>query len=126
MKTTLNHIALQYSNKKDAEIFFTDILGIQKIKSFNLTESFSKEIFDINQPIDIDVFDNGYTRFEVFFTNIKNKPSFYHICIEVDNKEEFIDKCKKHKLNPYFVNKGEKQLLFVKDFSDNLYEIKEK
>ena len=45
MKTTLNHIALQYDNKKEADIFFTDILGIKKIRSFDLTESFSKEIF---------------------------------------------------------------------------------
>lgn len=126
MKTSLNHIALQYDNKKDAEIFFSDILGIKKIRSFSLTEEFSNEIFGIDQPVDIDVFDNGDIRFEIFYTDIKNNLSFTHVCIEIDDKELFIDKCKKNGLKPYFVKKGEKNLLFVRDFSDNLYEIKEK
>jgi len=47
MKTSLNHIALQYTNRSDAEIFFSDILGIEKIRSFNLTDVFSEEIFEI-------------------------------------------------------------------------------
>jgi len=126
MKTTINHIALQYANKNEAKIFFSDILGLKNIRSFNLTSNFSKEIFGINQPVDIEVYDNEETRFEIFFTEFKNDKSFTHICIEIENKEKFISLCKKHNLKPYYVIKGDKKLLFVKDFSNNLYEIKEK
>ena len=126
MKTSVNHIALQYSDRKKAEIFFTDILGIPKIRSFTLSDQLSEKVFGIEKTIDVDVFDNESVRFEIFITDQKNKPSFVHTCIEIDNKEEFIKICNKNGLDPYIVPKGDKELLFVKDFSDNLYEVKEK
>lgn len=126
MKTSLNHIALQYSDRKKAEIFFIDILGIPKTRSFTLSDQLSEKVFGIGKTIDIDVFDNGNVRFEIFIIDHENKPSFLHTCIEIDNKEEFINSCKKNGLEPYIIPRGEKELLFVRDFSDNLYEIKVK
>ncbi len=126
MKTSLNHVALQYSDRKKAEIFFTDILGIPKTRSFTLSDQLSEKIFGIEKTIDIDIFDNGNVRFEIFITDQKNKSYFSHTCIEIDNKEEFINSCKKNGLKPYIILKGEKELLFVRDFSDNLYEVKVK
>lgn len=126
MTTSLNHIALQYQNKRDAEIFFSDILGIPKTRSFTVSADLSKEIFGITKNVDVDVFDNGIIRFEIFYMVDTHHSSFSHICIEVESKEKFIQTCKKYKLNPYIVIKGEKKLLFAKDFSNNLYEIKNK
>jgi len=126
MKTSLNHVALQYSDRKKAEVFFTEILGIPKTRSFTLSDQLSEKVFGIGKTIDIDVFDNGNVRFEIFITDYQSTPSFSHTCIEVDNKEEFINSCKKNGLEPYSIPKGEKELLFVRDFSDNLYEIKGK
>ena len=126
MKTSLNHIALQYINRKEAKIFFTDILGIPKTRSFTLSAQLSEEVFGIEKTVDIDVFDNGNVIFEIFITDDKSKSSFSHICIEIENREEFIKSCKKNGLKPYIIPKGEKQLLFVRDFSDNLYEIKDR
>ena len=126
MATSLNHIALQYQNKRDAEIFFSDILGIPKTSSFTVSADLSKEIFGITKNVDVDVFDNGIIRFEIFYMVDTHHSSFSHICIKVESKEKFIQTCKKYKLNPYIVIKGEKELLFAKDFSNNLYEIKNK
>lgn len=126
MTTSLNHIALQYQNKRDAEIFFSDILGIPKTRSFMVSADLSKEIFGITKNVDVDVFDNGIIRFEIFYMVDTHHSSFSHICIEVESKEKFIQTCKKYKLNPYIIKKGEKELLFAKDFSNNLYEIKNK
>lgn len=126
MTTSLNHIALQYQNKRDAEIFFSDILGIPKTRSFTVSADLSKEIFGITKNVDVDVFDNGIIRFEIFYMVDTHRSSFSHTCIEVESKEKFIQTCKKYKLNPYIVIKGEKKLLFAKDFSNNLYEIKNK
>ncbi len=126
MTTSLNHIALQYQKKRDAEIFFSDILGIPKTRSFTVSADLSKEIFEITKNVDVDVFDNGKIRFEIFYMIDIHHSPFSHICIEVESKEKFIQTCKKYKLNPYIVINGEKGLLFVKDFSNNLYEIKNK
>jgi len=124
-ETALNHVALQCSDKEKAEIFFTKILGIPKLKSFTLSEDLSESIFGIKSSVEIDVYDNGVTRFEVFIGE-GSKPKYEHTCIEIDNKEEFIVRCKTYGVEPLIVKKEGKDLLFVKDFSANLYEVKEK
>ena len=126
MTTSLNHIAVQYQNKRDAENFFTDILGMNKTRSFTVFDDLSKDIFGIIKNVDVEVFDNGKLRFEIFYTDDNYKFSFSHICIEVESKKKFIKSCKKYNIKPYIVKKGEKELLFLKDFSNNLYEIKYK
>ena len=72
------------------------------------------------------MFDNGTTRFEIFISTELQTDVYSHTCIEVEDKQRFITMCKQHRLHPYIVPKGEKELLFVRDFSHNLYEVKEK
>lgn len=123
---SLNHVGLQCLERKKAEIFFTKVLQIPKIRTFEVSEELSEAIFGIKNSVEIDVYDNGKTKFEVFITK-KMKDFFYeHVCLEVDNKKEFIKRCKKYGIEPLLVRKEGKDLLFIRDFSDNLYEVKEK
>lgn len=123
-KTTMMHVALNYSNKDKADIFFREILGLKLQKSFILNPELSKQIFDLSEQVDVFVYGDESAVFEVFITEKKVKHSFEHICIKVNDKKDFIEKCKSYGLKPYQINKDEKQLLFVKDFSGNLYEVK--
>ena len=43
------HIALLYSDRKKAELFFNKILGIELSKSFTLSEELSNKIFNISE-----------------------------------------------------------------------------
>ena len=124
-ETLLNHVALQCFDKEKAEIFFTRILGIPKVKNFTVSENLSKDIFGLNESVDIDVYANDNIRFEVFIGKESITPTYEHICIEVGNKIELINRCKKYGIEPLIVDKDGKDLLFVRDFSNNLYEIKE-
>ncbi len=125
-KAHLNHVALQCSDREKASIFFTQILKIPKLRDFSITQELSSKIFGINKNIEIDVYDNSEVRFEVFILERINKPEFEHVCIDVEDIEDFINTCQKFGLEPFTVKKGERDLLFVRDFSGNLYEIKEK
>lgn len=125
-ETILQHVALQYTDKKQANIFFTKILGLQPIKTFDIKGELSEQIFGINENVNIQVYANDKAYFEIFITKKPVDHGFEHVCIEINNKEEFIERCKKHGIEPFFVKKGEKTLLFIKDFSNNLFEIKEK
>ena len=124
-KVLLNHVALQCLNKEKTEIFFTKILGIPKVKNFTISEDLSESIFGINDSIEIEVYESGKAKFEVFIGKSNRTPGYEHICIEVEDKKEFIDRCKKYGREPFIVKKEGKDLLFVRDFSNNLYEIKE-
>ena len=123
--TKLHHIALECADRGKAEIFFTSILEIPKARSFSLTEDLSKAIFDIKKPVEIDVYDNGIMTIEAFITG-ENKPrGFEHTCIEVKSIQKLIECCKQYGITPSIIKKGEKDLMFVKDFSGNVYEVKE-
>jgi len=125
-RTLLNHVALKCNDEEGAKTFFTDILGIPLIKKFAISGDLSEAIFGIKGNVDILVYDNNETRFEVFIGQVGKKHGYEHTCIEVDDKSEFIDRCKKHEIEPISVNKEGRDILFVRDYSGNLFEVKEK
>lgn len=91
---------------------FTAILGLPKVKSTVLSKELSAAIFKINKNVRFDFYDNGNTRFDVFITNERKEPTYAHTCIEVDNKNDFITRCKEWGLDPFFVEKEGKQVHF--------------
>lgn len=124
-ETTIHHIAVMCTDRVKAEIFFTKILGVPLAKNFLLSAEMTNAIFGVSEKVEVDVFDDGCTRFEVFYEKSKRKSLFEHICIEVKRKNDFIVRCKEYGLEPFEVQKDGKTLLFVRDFSGNLYEVKE-
>ena len=95
-------------------------------KTFTLNKELSKNIFGINEEVIVDVYSNKDCYFEIFITKRKTKYNYEHISIEVSNLDEFIKKCKKYNIEPIFIKKDEKTLIFIKDYAGNLFEIKEK
>ena len=126
IKTSIEHVALQNKNKNDAIVFYRDVLDLSLIKSFSLNEELSKSIFSINKSVEVLVFEGDNSKFEIFISNINLNLNFNHICIIIDDVEGFFMKCNKNNIKPYKVVKGEKELLFIRDHSGNLFEIKNK
>ena len=124
--TLLNHVALQCNDKEKVETFFTEVLGLPIKKKFTVSGELSEAIFGIDESVDVEVYDNNETRFEIFITQTEEKRGYGHVCIEIDSKKEFIDRCKQYGIKPMVITTGGKNLFFVKDFSGNLFEIKEK
>jgi len=122
----LNHIALQCSDSEKAKIFFTEILGLPLEKKFVVSKELSERIFGIVKDVEVEVYSNNRVRFEVFIIQNEENHGFEHVCVEIDNKKEFIELCNKYDLKTIIIEKNGKNLLFVKDFSGNLFEIKEK
>ena len=122
----LNHIALQCSDSEKAKIFFTEILGLHLEKKFVVSKELSEIIFGIIKDVEVEVYGNDRARFEVFIIQTEENHGYEHVCMEIDDKKEFIECCKKYDVKPIIIDKNGKNLLFVKDFSGNLFEIKEK
>ena len=125
-KTTLHHVALQCSDKQKAEIFFAEILGLTKVKSFTLSADLSGSIFGIQKSVEIEVYGDDATMFEVFIDSTGQSRGYEHTCIEIPGREEFISRCRKYGIEPVLIKKEGRDLLFVRDFSGNLHEVKEK
>ena len=121
--TIVQHVGLEYSHKEIADLFFLEILGLEKVKTTSLPRVLSFSIFGIDDIVEMVSYANETSRFEVFIHSKRREHSFDHVGLKVPDKVEFVVRCKKHRLKPFFVQKNDKQLLFVRDFSGNLFEI---
>ena len=124
--TTFKHVALTYSDRGKAKLFFTDILGIPLTRTFTVSEKLADTFFGLEEEVNVDVYDNGEIVFEVFITNRSKQMSFEHTCMEINNQQTFIERCRKYGIEPIIVDRNGKIYVFVRDFSDNLFEIKER
>lgn len=122
-ETIIQHVALECLQRETADLFFSTILGIPKLKNTILSKELIRSIFDINEAVDIVIYGNVVSRFEVFIRSRKQTKTFDHVCVKVSDRNDFVARCRRHGLKPFFIQKDGKQLLFVRDFSGNLFEI---
>jgi len=121
----IHHIALQCDNKEKALLFYQKTLCLKETKTFFLSESLTYNIFNLDLSVEVIVFQNDSLNIEVFIVPGKIKKTCAHTCFLVDNLVEFIDLCKKNHVDYYSVKKEDRNLWFVKDFSGNIFELKE-
>jgi catechol 2,3-dioxygenase-like lactoylglutathione lyase family enzyme len=120
----LHHAAVECHDQKSADLFYQTILGMQKKKSTLLSKGLSEAIFQIDAPVQFLSYESKHMRVEVFITESLHTHGYAHLCLEVETKDEFIARCTQHGAASFFAEKDGRLLLFVRDFSDNLYEIK--
>ena len=122
----LRHVALTCSSEKKSDKFYQSLLGLQKSDSKTIPPALSKALFDINSELKVINYLNDFLHFEIFITghnNISTK-RIEHVCLEVDDLAEFLDKCRTLQVKIVQVPRGNKLVTFVSDDDDNLFEIK--
>jgi len=125
----VQHVALCMDTKEHAELFYQDLLHADFVKEFNISKSLIKQIFSVNldqEQISVIVFKAENMIFEIFISKMILQKSFNHVCISVKNLPTFIEECQCINVPVLKIPKDNKILIFVKDFSGNLIEIKEK
>ena len=123
----LHHVGLVCSSQERADRFYEDILGLEKIKTLELTEDFTEQIFHTSQRCLMIFYGNEGLAVEVFVPEEPpaRKAPFEHICLEVKERDAFLKKCQDNGLEVRRIPKGDTFLAFVADFDGNLFEVKE-
>ena len=123
----LHHVAVVCSSQENADRFYEGVLGLQKIRTSPLSEELGGQIFDIAQKCQIIVYANETFAVEVFVpaSPPEKRAPFVHLCLEVENREDFVERCQEMALVVNQITKGDSLLTFVQDFDGNLFEIKE-
>ena len=95
--------------------------------SKKLTSELSKQIFNIDEECSILNYGNHRIKFEIFITEkgCSRESTMAHTCLEVYDRNSFIQKCSKMNVEILQIPKGESVLIFIKDYDGNLFEIKE-
>ncbi len=127
MMIALNHIALECADRDKARLFYSTILNLPLERSFTIDEALAERIFQKAAEVEVDVFRSDALAFEIFYPVHRTpQPRYVHTCIEVANKEELLRRCEENGKEPMLIAdpNRDRTLLFLTDFSGNLFEVK--
>jgi catechol 2,3-dioxygenase-like lactoylglutathione lyase family enzyme len=122
----LHHAALVSSSETNADKFYEGTLKLRKIKTFLLKRDLSLKIFGIDVGCPMILYGNEDFAIEVFVTDrIPNeKFPLRHLCLEVEDREKFLENCRSNDIEINLVPRGDSQICFIQDLDGNLFEIK--
>lgn len=123
----LHHAAVVCRSRDNADRFYGGILGLQQIKTASLDPKLAEQIFGIARECQFMLYGSEQLTVEIFITDMDDQksPSFEHLCIEVANRDQFAETCETQGLEVRRIPRGDTQLIFVKDYDGNFFEIKE-
>lgn len=123
----LNHIGITNKNEKQALQFYQDFLGLEKTREILLPPELSEQLFSLSQEIKVLVFEKPGIKIEVFISDFQHaNPNFTHFGIMLDNFAEVTEKVQRSHVDLVVGKHKDKTVYFLKDYSGNLIEIKQK
>ena len=122
----LKHVGLTCRSVENSDKFYKDLLELKKSEPKSLPAELSRAIFDLDADLQIIDYMDENIHFEIFVTNQFSTSSrqIEHLCLEVSDLAVFIEKCRNLNVDVAQIPKGDKTLIFIKDFDGNLFEIK--
>ncbi|MCF6156962.1 MAG: hypothetical protein E3K36_17395 [Candidatus Brocadia sp.] len=123
----LNHIGITNTNEEQALRFYRDFLGLEKTREILLDPELSEQLFSLSREIKVLVFEKIGIKIEVFISDFHHaNPNFTHFGIMLDNFSEVTEKARRSNVDIIMGKHKDKIVYFLKDFSGNLIEIKQK
>ncbi len=120
-----NHVALTINDLSEIKDFYIDILGLELIKKFTLPEEISGKVFNIEKETEVTVVGRNDFAIELFKSNKTSHRDYRHVCIAVSNREQVIKKARENNYPIIIIKRDISDLVFIKDRSDNLFEVKQ-
>jgi len=121
----LEHIGITINEENDIQAFYRDLLELKEIKKFDLDKDLSEKLFGISDTVSVTLFSSDGLLMELFLTDRKQDPVYNHICISVRDRDDFIKKAESAGFSVINAERGSKEdLVFIKDNSGNIFEIK--
>ena len=121
----IKHVVLVCGSEENSDKFYGQLLGLAKINSKILPRELSRQIFDLDSELQVINYADDTTRFEIFINSKKScdVERIGHVCLAIEDMEAFIKKCHALEADTLQIQKGDRLLLFIKDFDGNLFEI---
>lgn len=118
------HVALPVSSPGEIKDFYTDILEMKQIRSFILNQDLAEQIFGIKSEIPAYLLHKDNLYLEVFILPQNKEKSINHICFSIKNREELIHNVLAKGYECIRIKRETNDLVFIKDKSGNIFEIK--
>ncbi|HHT9147160.1 MAG: VOC family protein [Candidatus Brocadiaceae bacterium] len=123
----LNHLGVTNKSAEQAIQFYQDFLGLEKTREILLPLELSEQLFSLSQEIKVLVFEKPGIKIEVFISAFQHaNPNLTHFGLMLDNFSEVTEKAQRSHVDLIIGKHKDKTVYFLKDFSGNLIEIKQK
>jgi catechol 2,3-dioxygenase-like lactoylglutathione lyase family enzyme len=121
------HTGLAASSEKNADRFFTDILGLEKSEPKIIDKILTHALFGIDEELLMIHYCSETTDYEIFiYQDYKaQEKQIAHSCIKVNDLKTIVKKCKDAGLKVIEVPKSSGVITFISDYDGNLFEVKE-
>lgn len=108
--------------------FYSDILGLEKIKESSVPPGLSRQLFAVDREIRMLVYGIEDARVEIFIVPDFSgpSPSVPHFCLLVHDLAALLAKAKDNKVKVISAERGGRTVYFIEDFSGNLVELKQR
>jgi catechol 2,3-dioxygenase-like lactoylglutathione lyase family enzyme len=121
----IEHIATTITDQAEIQNFYCNVLGMNEIRRFVLKNELAGQIFGINKDTFVFQLQKEDLFLELFLVAGKYDKGFEHICISIKDRENLIAKAEQNGYTCIRIEKEKSDLVFIKDKSGNIFEIKE-
>ncbi|MEW6418466.1 MAG: VOC family protein [Nitrospirota bacterium] len=124
----LSHVGIINESEDKAVRFYHDLLGFEKTREFVVSAKLSEQLFSVSREIKVLVFERDCIKLEIFICPECRQrfPEYSHIGLLLDNLQSIKEKAQQTGVELIVGRTEEKTVHFLKDFSGNLIEIKQK
>ncbi|MEW6599704.1 MAG: VOC family protein [Nitrospirota bacterium] len=124
----LNHVGLTNKSEEDAVLFYRDFLGFELTRKSVVTKTLSEQLFSVQGDLGMLVFEKDGIKIEVFISPAYTLPApdINHIGLLLNNFWEVVEKAPQAGVKVIIGKSKDKTVYFIRDFSGNLIEIKQK
>ena len=123
------HSGLGSVSIENTDLFYGQLLGLERTAPKTLPRETAQALFGVEMDLTMVYYHGENCQFELFvhpdlesFNGVRGNVS--HDCIQVEDKEGFVQECERSGCQVLRVPKGDKVLTFVKDLDGNLFEVK--
>lgn len=124
-KMEIKHIGVNILQPEEIDDFYIDILGMEKTRSFTLSENLSSLIFKRPESVEVCMLQKDNVVLEIFIADVEKAQGYPHLCISLENREETWYKAQDKNYECIRIARETSDLVFIKDKAGNVFELKE-
>ena len=121
----LEHIAITVESLDEMINFYQNILGMEQIRDFVIDRSLAAKLFNVDENLPVYLMQRDDLVLEIFIHK-QNRESVKHLCIAVENRENLIRELQEKGYQTIIIEREQHDLVFIKDKSENIFEIKQR
>ncbi len=124
----LNHVGIINKSEDEARRFYRDVLGLAITKEYVVPAELSRQIFSLSRDIKMLVFEKEGAKIEVFIAPeyTPSTPNIIHTGFLLDDLPGLMEKAGQAGVEQITGKTKDKTVYFIRDYSGNLIEIKQK